>query len=199
MKKRNQSFILISITVLFSCANVKKEAPKKETDSIIKVVNPTQVSKMENLSLDTSKAKTPNDILSGIDYSFSNDSLCETISIQEISNNKKLKIPEKLRFTLILRDKQHKYDDKIFEGIARLSSSEESFSDNLDKDGGDYFAADYNFEQTDYKIKIRLDIQSFEACVVLITTSQSDMVLGGYNTYLKKFPSDGVMKKGKCK
>lgn len=196
--KRNQILILTSLVGLFSCTNVKKDIAKEGAKSDSVVVTPTKIPIMEKPNSDSSREKQ-NDVLLGINYSFSNDTLCQTISIKGINGTEKNKIPEKLNFTLVLHDKQHKYDDKTFEGIAQLSSSEESFSDISDKDGGDYFAADYNFETKDYKIQIRLDIQSYEACVVSITTRRPDIVLGGYSTYLKKFPNDGVMKKGECK
>ena len=32
----------------------------------------------------------------------------------------------------------------------------------------DYFAADYNFGSNNYTIKISLDIENYDACVVLI-------------------------------
>jgi hypothetical protein len=197
MKKRNQMFILISFTVLLSCTNVKKESPKEEAKSNTKVISPIPTT--GNLDHDSTETKKYDDVLPSINYSFSNDTLCQTISIKEINKNGKLEIPEKLKFKLMLHDKQNKYADKVFEGVAKLSSPEESFSDNSDKDGGDYFAADYNFKAADYKIQIRLDIQNYEACVVLVTTSRPDIILGGYSIYLKKFPNDGVMKKGECK
>ncbi|WP_428330586.1 hypothetical protein [Mucilaginibacter sp.] len=199
MKKRNQLFILIVLSVLFSCSNVKRDTSKKETDSIAKIITPTQTPANESLGNDSTKTKKYDDALLGINYFFSNDTLCQNLSIKEISKNAKLKIPEKLEFKLLLHDKQHKYDDKIFEGVAQLSSSEESFYNNSDKDGGDYFAADYNLDAADYKMQIRLDIQNYEACVFLVTTSQPDKVLGGYSAYLKKFPNEGIMKRGKCK
>lgn len=197
--KRNQIFILISLVGLFSCTNVKKDSAKEETKSDSVAVTSPKIPITEKPGSDSSREKRYIDDFSGINYSFSNDTLCQTISIKGINKNEKNKIPEKIKFTLLLHDRQHKYVNKTFEGIAQLSSSEESFSDSSDKDGGDYFAADYNFEATDYKIQIRLDIQSYEACVVSVTTSRPDMVLGGYTAYLKKFPNDGVMKKGECK
>lgn len=197
--KSSQIFISISLTGLFSCTNVKKDTAKEETKSDSPVVVTTKVPATEKPSTDSSLKEKQEDVSSGVNYSFSNDTLCQTISIRQISKNAKDNIPEKLKFTLTLHDKQHKYDDKTFEGIAQLSSSEESFSDNSDKDGGDYFAADYNFKTTDFKIQIRLDIQSYEACVISVMTSRPDIVLGGYGAYLKKFPNDGVMKKGECK
>lgn len=199
MKKRNQIFISILLAVLFSCTNGKRDTTKEEAKSDSVVMSPIRVPIEENRDHDSSQEKKYDDVLSGIHYSFSNDAFCQMAIIKEISKNKRLKIPEKLKFTLTLHDKQHKYDDKIFEGVAELSSPEESFSDNSDKGEGDYFAADYNFEATDYSIQIRLDIQTYEACVILIRTSRPDMVLGGYSSYLKKFPNDGVMKKGECK
>lgn len=50
-----------------------------------------------------------------------------------------------------------------------------------------------------YKIKIRLDIEGYEACVIMVTSNQIDKITGRYATYLKKFPNEGVMKKGECK
>jgi hypothetical protein len=198
MKNKNRLFILIALSVLFSCTNGKRDTSKKEANSNAELITPTKVPIVEKAGRDLSKTKKY-DVLSGINYFFSNDTLCQTLTIKEKSKNKKFKIPEKLEFKLVLHDKLHKYDNKIFEGVAQLSSPDESFSDNADKDGGDYFAADYDFEATDHKIKIRLDIQSYEACVVLVTTSQPGVVLGGYSAYLKKFPNDGVMKRGACK
>ncbi len=199
MKKRNQLFILTSLSMLFSCTEVKKDAPKEEAKPKAELVTLAQVPTLEKLAPDSTQTKKNSDILSGITYSFSSDSLCQTINIKEISKSKKFKMPQKLAFKLILHDKLHKYEDKIFEGIAELKSPEESFSDNSEKDGGDYFAADYNLETTDYRVKIRLDIERYEACVVLITAPRLDTVLGGYSVYMKEFPSDGVMKKGQCK
>jgi hypothetical protein len=199
MKKRNQVFILISLTVLFSCTNVKRSTQKEDAKSNAKVISTNPVPKVEKVGQDSSKARKDGDTVSYINYSFFNDTICQTLSIKKISKNEKLKIPERLKFKFLLHDKQHKYDDKIFEGIAQLFSSEESFSDNSEKDGGAYDAADYSFKATDYEIQIRLDIQSYEACVVQITTGQPDIVLGGYRAYLKKFPNDGVMKRGECK
>lgn len=199
MKKTNQHFILISLSVLFSCTDVKKNEPKDVAKSDTELLAPGQTSTVKEPASDSSKTSKNSDTLSNVNYSFSNDTLCQTVNITEISKNKKLKIPEKLKFILLLHDKQHKFEDKKFEGVAQLSSSEESFSDNSDKDGGDYFAADYNCEAGDFKIQLRLDIQSYEACVVLVTSNQPDNVIGGYSAYLKKFPNDGVMKKGDCK
>ncbi|QEM09119.1 hypothetical protein [Mucilaginibacter rubeus] len=200
MKKRNQLFILIALFTLFSCNNdVKNGTSKAKADSNAKAITPAQAPITEKSDVDTSKIKKSSDPLNGINYSFSNDTLCQTLSVKEMSKDKKLEIPEKLEFKLVLHDKQHKYDDKVFEGVAKLTSSEESFSDNSEKDGGAYDAADYDFEATGYRIQIRLDIQGYEACVTSVTTSQPDIVLGGYSTYLKKFPNDGVMRKGECK
>jgi len=191
-------FSLISLAVLFSCTNAKREK-LKANESKTKVISSPQVFTAEKPNSDSVKSKKHEDAVSSINYAFYNDTLCQTLTIKKISASKRRRMPEKLEFKLLLHDKHHNYDDKIFDGIAQLSSSSESFSDNLDKDGGDYFAADYEFDGADYNIQIRLDIKNYEACVVQITTNQPDKVLGGYRAYVKKFPDDGVMKRGECK
>ena len=199
MKKRNHLIILVSIFALFSCNNINKEKQKMSPESSIKIVNPIRDSIAEKSDSNSYNNQKDNDTLLETSYFFSNDNLCQTLIIEEISKSQKFKIPKEIKYKLVLHDKQQKFEDKIFNGIAQLSSSEESFFDKTEIDGGSYDAADYNFETKQYKLKIRLDIQSFEACVVLIITSQPEIILSGFANNIKEFPNEGVMKRGECK
>ena len=199
MKNRKSLLILISLIIFFSCNNVTKNTTKEVAKPIANNKTSVQVPNAERSNRDSLKTKNYYNILAGINYSFTNGSFCQSISLKEISKNEKFKIPEKLTFKITLHDKQGKLNDKIFKGVAKLFSPEESFSDNSEKDGGDYDAADYHFDTSTYRIIIRIDIENYEACVVSVRTSNTETALGGYSTYLKDFPNDGVMKRGECK
>lgn len=191
--KRQQLLILILLSLLFSCNNVTKAPSEKKTTR----ATTTQDARLRTPNIDSSKIEKP-DISAGINYVFSNDSLCQMLYLKEIIKSKKDGLPEKLKFKLVLHDKFHKQGDKIFEGVAKLFSSEESFSDNLEKDPEPYDASDYNFATSDYRIVIRLDNDKYEAAVATITAKQIEMVLGSFSSYLKRYPNYDVMKKGEC-
>ncbi|MES2457409.1 MAG: hypothetical protein V4594_17770 [Bacteroidota bacterium] len=197
MKKRNQLIILISLGIAFSCTNVNRKALENETKSDSAVIISTQKSILQSKP-DSVSNKMTRERLGSMTYYFANDSLCQTLSITNIADNTELDIPQKLKFRLVLHDKLNNYSDRTFEGIASLFSPEESFADSTEEDGGDYFAADYNLTASNYKLKIRLETEGYEACVIKITAGDLDAVLGGYHSYMKEFPNEGVMKKGKC-
>ena len=97
-----------------------------------------------------------------------------------------------MKFKLILQDKSGVRPKKVFEGIAHLTSSEESFSDKDDPDGGDYQAADYLFNVPDCgSLQITLDIEKYDACVVRLDCKNQD-----YSFWLDKDRYDyNVMKR----
>ncbi len=198
IKKRNQLIVLIALSMLFSCNNGKKTETNNELKSSSEMKPQVRATEVEKLDSISNTEKKSNVRLSDVSYFFSNDTLCQNITLSEITRNDKFNIPQKLGFKIVLSDKQGKSPDKVFNGIAKLSSSEESFGDSSEADGGDYFAGDYILETADFEVQIRLDIENYEACVISLIP-KNDTVLGVYSSYLKKFPSEGVMKKGKCK
>jgi len=135
--------------------------------------------------------------MDNLNYFFSNDSFCQTLSIRKRSISKEYDIPQKIEFKLTLYDKLKVIPKLTFNGIAVLTSPNESFSDKSKIDEGSYFAADYYFISDEYKIKIRLDIEEYEACIVSIESSHPENVLKGYENYLKKYPNYDVLKKRK--
>ncbi|PWA05574.1 hypothetical protein DB895_06200 [Flavobacterium psychrotolerans] len=132
-------------------------------------------------------------------YFFANDSVCNKISIKTLNKGEEDGIPKKLGFNLMLRNKKKNNQQINFKGIAVLTSSDESFFDKTENDGGDYFAADYSFSDTNYNLKIRLDIEKYEACVISIEHKGSKDLIKEYGCFVKKYPDYDVMKKGDCR
>jgi hypothetical protein len=197
-KQNLRLFILILAYGISSCNNENKNTSKNKTQTRTPTTTSAQLPLVRKNITDSS-ANKKDDISSGIDFVFSNDTLCQSLYIKELSVNKEFKIPETIEFKLRLHDKLNKYEDKIFTGTAKLTSSDESFVDSSENDPAAYSAGDYELDKSNYKIQIRLDIQDYEACVISVAADQPDSILGGFRTYLKNFPDNGVMKKGECK
>lgn len=121
------------------------------------------------------------------------------ISIKVLDASKENGVPKELEFNLTLRNKQKSNQEINFNGIAILTSPNESFIDKTEIDGGEYFAADYNFSNADYALKIRLDIEEYKACVISIEYKGSKNLVKDYDWFVKKYPDYDVMKKGECR
>ena len=193
--KNNLLAVLFMILVL-SCNSSKNEASRER--SVKDVTTSDSMKQVQEDANVRSFSTTVSKDISELKYFFANDSLCQTLTIKRIAKSKSNEIPKELKFKLTLRDKLNRLGNKEFDGVAKLFSSEESFYDSSDKNGADYFAGDYRFKTKDYEIKIRVDIENYEASVIGIATKQPHVILEGYANYLKTFPNQGVMKKGEC-
>jgi hypothetical protein len=187
--KRLPLLLIVSILYfLLSCSNGKTESQKKTT------LTSTLASGQTALLINEQKRDT---VKYDFNYFYSNDTICQVIYIKVLNKSKKYDIPEKLKFNLVLKNRLKKsYAD--IKGIATLTSPNESFSDDTESDGGAYFAADYNKNNTGYTINIALDIETYKACAVSIKPDTNN-TLEDYINYLKKYPNYEVMKKGDCK
>lgn len=125
-------------------------------------------------------------------YSFSNDTITQTLYVKKGTISKKYEVPEIVNFRLILSDKLGTHPEMRFEGVAELISANETFSENNNPDESDYFAADYVFNVKDCKLKIRLDIENYSACVVSTTCIN-------LRHFLKGYPDFDVMKRASYK
>jgi len=181
---KNKLFNIAIIGLLLGCSN--HSSNKYSSEQIAKPIDTIEVSTLEVEKSNTYKS-----------YYFSNDSLCQNLIIKKIKWGQKKDIPKSIEFELTLHDNLGCFQDIKFNGVAMLASSNESFLDESDKDVGAYFAADYIFS-SDFKIKIRIDIENYAACVVHIETDKPEKILGGYKNYIKSYPNFNIMKKGSC-
>lgn len=131
-------------------------------------------------------------------YSNSTDSICEEIQLKVLSRDRTLdSIPTKIAFVITLRSPQKNTKFQI-KGIAQLTSSNESFLDSNKPGATPYWAADYNKNDTQYTLNIRLDVENYEACALSIRSNISNQ-LSSYLTYLPKYPKATVLKLGRCR
>ena len=183
--KTKQLLFLFSIILLLSCSNVK--------------TNSSNLTKVSDISRGNSGERLLNErnreSADSLNYYYSNDSLFQVICIRRLNMSKEYEIPEKIEFRLVLRDKLSTYSERKFNGIAVLTSPNESFMDKSKIDEGLYFAADYSFSTKDYDIKIRLDIENYEACVIYIESDHIEKVLMGFEKYIKSYPNYDIMRK----
>jgi hypothetical protein len=188
--KIDQLLLVSIICFLSSCSNREIELQQQ------KISTSTSLAGGEIISSNSEqKAKTINYDYS---YSFSNNAICQILYIKVLNKSKKYDdIPEEIEFKLYLKDKiKNTYLNII--GKATLTSPNESFLDETNPDGGAYFAADFNKNNTEYTINITLDIESYEACAVSIKPDAENM-LENYTKHLKKYPDYNVLKRGDCK
>ncbi|MFL5739129.1 MAG: hypothetical protein ACJ75B_02850 [Flavisolibacter sp.] len=180
-----EKYYPVAFTVLYLLLSCNNGAPKaKGYEASNKIVDSTTYH--NDLNRDSTLHETEYDY----EYKFSNDSISQILFVKKITSSKEY--PEKLKFKLILQDKFGIRPKKVFEGIARLTSSEESFSDKNDPNGGDYDAADYIFKIANCgTLQITMDIVKYDACFVILDCKSQD-----YNFYFSKDPSDyNVMKR----
>lgn len=178
--------ILISIPCLIlGCSNQTTE-PIKDKDTI------TEIAIGKNIfpKISQDKHNTKYDYY----YSFSTDSVCETLQIKILNRSKKYDgIPQKIAFILVLKNKVKNITTSI-NGIAFLTSPNESFLDEKELDSGAYFAADYNRNNTSYSINIKLDIERYEACAISLKSDAKNN-LDIYTKYLKEYPNYNILKR----
>ncbi|MCH6201542.1 hypothetical protein MMU07_18315 [Aquiflexum sp. LQ15W] len=130
-------------------------------------------------------------------YFFSNDTICQMIQINHLNKNKlNDEIPEKIEFKLVLQNKLKKTTIDI-NGVATLTSQNESFLDETEPDGGAYYAADYNKNNSGYDINISLDIEGYKACAVSIKPYPTK-TFEDFEDNIKKYPDFNVLKIGHC-
>lgn len=185
-----QVLIILIICFLINCST-KQDVSQKDTELNSRPIDKTTIS---------STSKEENDTLKyDFCYFFSEDTISQIISIKLLGISKKDNLPTNLKFNLTLKNKQKPGGNFLLNGIAVLTSSEETFSDQNEIDEGEYFAADYIFNSDDYKIKIRLDIEEYQACVVSIACNGSKNTNEDYCQYVKKYPDYDVMKKTDCR
>jgi hypothetical protein len=161
MKK--QLILLIIGSLLLSCTKEKKMPKENNKNEVTesKTVTKDLVVPINKKTIETEDHNYK--------YKFSNDSIIKILYLKTGTPNKEYQVPSTLKFKLVLQDKFKLNPDKIYDGVAVLTSPNESFSNKRDKDGGDYFAADYLFNIKDCSLKIRLDIENYEACLLFTT------------------------------
>ena len=138
------SLSVAALLFTLGCTQKKVESQQKinSTISMSKLVN------KEN-SYQINHQET-NKVEYDLKYFFSNDSICNEMLIKTLNKSKKYEgIPEKIDFKLILTNKLTNSHVEI-NGIAELTSPNESFLDETEPDAGAYFAADYNKNNTGY-------------------------------------------------
>lgn len=181
--KNKQVISIVVMCILLSCANGEQMPERKNSDTI--TTGKTSPKDSVPLKGPVVEADTVN---YEYKYFFSNDTISQTLYIMKGVMSKKYQVPEKVEFKLILNDKFGTHPEKRFEGTAVLTSANESFSEKNDINESDYFAADYTFRMKECRLKIRLDIDSYAACIV--STTCIDM-----KYFLKSYPDYDVMKR----
>jgi len=129
-------------------------------------------------------------------YFSSHERMCEELNL--FFNEKENDFPDKINFSLSLFSSDTIIDLQI-QGSAMLSSSNESFYDLNSPNEGAYFAADYVFSGKDMTIRIRLDIEDFEACVVYVSDLQDEINSKILKPHFMAYPNYSVMKPGICR
>lgn len=140
---------LLMMLLLTSCSTAKKQALKTNIEPTI----------LTETAAPTRNFNLPDSFY----YCSSGSSPMAKLVIKKQSLAHRKEMPDSLEFELILTGK---YPSDKISGVAVLSSNNESFSDPDEVDGGDYFAADYYCKKN--STKIRLDIETYQACVVNI-------------------------------
>jgi hypothetical protein len=184
--KNFKLFLVIVVLVFLGCTRNSSETKQKKNTVVESTSYQTQNSKQK---LDT--------IDYDFSYVFSNDTICQFISIKILDKSKNNDdIPKKLDFKLVLKNKLQKKRLEI-KGIASLTSPNESFLDDSEPEDGSYFAADYNKNNSGYIINISLDIENYEACAVSLK-ADSDLNLKDFINPKKIYPDYNVLKRGVC-
>ena len=172
---------LVVISVLLSCMN-RDNSPKEIIDTI-------SINRVELKALISTDIVDERVDSSSYDnkYIFSDDTADQVLYVKNGKPDKRYQVPSVLNFKLIIHSKLKNQMDKKLEGIATLTSPNESFSDNGDNDMGDYFAADYIFKNN-CDLKIRIDIEHFAACTISTTCD-------GLKEFIKSYPDYIIMKR----
>jgi hypothetical protein len=136
------------------------------------------------------------EVNNSIQYCFSNERINQEIEIHLLSDRNTEKLPKRIQFKLKISSSQKKEKQFEIAGIALLSSDNESFIDESEVDPSDYFAADYLFQgENNCNVRIRIDIDKFEACLVFLNKEYAESELNDLSVNLKYFPEYFVMKK----
>jgi hypothetical protein len=182
--------LIVLVTILLSCNSRSTDTQKGNKNvSIADTTNKLRQNKSHQKEL------IKDESLYDYKYRFSNDSISQILFIKKMLVKKEM--PQKLKFKLSLQDKKGLHPEKIIEAVAVLISDNESFTDRNDPNGGDYFAADYVYKMSDCgSLKIRLDIQNYDACFLLLNCKSQISFLKEYSYYFGKDPYEyNVMKR----
>jgi hypothetical protein len=129
-------------------------------------------------------------------YTFSNNSISEKLYIKKGLLNKKLEVPENLKFKLIFENQNDIASGISLSGVAILGSPNESFGDKNDLSMGDYEAADYRYKRKDYELTITIDVNRFEASVLSLWPSDSTNFGKKYKPFFpEEFNRTNVLKR----
>lgn len=172
----------IIITTLFiasflSCVN-KNKSPET-------VVRTDSIKTLQDAGLQNDQNIKPEKPPKGYEYSykFINSSISQILYIKTGPLNKKLEVPENLKFKLIFQDQTGQKPELKMSGTAILFSSTESFSENNHNGGGDYDASQYNFKTKDASLSIQIDVENYAAANVSFYCSDTIKFKRDYELY----------------